>query len=268
MIAIDTNDQPTRWETFITAVQFLTRIPVRVTSVKPTKYYRAALRRSVVFFPFVGGLIGLVIATVLLGCLSAGLSPLVAALVTLGFEAALTGAFHEDAFADTWDALGGGWSREQVLEIMKDSRLGTYGTVALILGVGCRAAAIASLAEANTLTMLLAVIASSSIGRIAMVVMMVCTRPIEGRHSHAKDVSDGQTLWTLTVAMFLSLPFWLPWMIFDCPKTIAVLVLVSLALYWFRRKILIRVGGTTGDLLGSTAFMVQLIVLIGSSAIQ
>ncbi|QEG38204.1 Cobalamin synthase [Roseimaritima ulvae] len=248
------------------AVQFLTRLPVPSSSETSAAAYAATLRRSVVLFPLVGGLVGLATAGVFVVASLIGLPPLVAAIVALGCEALWTGAFHEDAFADTCDALGGGWTRAQVLKIMKDSRLGTYGTVALVVGVGGRAAAMASLVTDGIVWPLLAITAAAAWGRIAIVAMMVFTAPIENRDSHAKDISGMQTGATLLIAALLSLPLWIGWLLFAPLLAIVSLAAATLVLVWFRHKILKRVGGTTGDLLGCSAFLVQLVILIGASA--
>lgn len=266
MVTPDRDAPPTWWRCFLAAVQFLTRLLIPTTTDQSPASYTATLRRSVVLFPLVGGLIGGLTATVFVVALLIGLSPLVAALLALGCEAMLTGAFHEDAFADTCDALGGGWTREQVLQIMKDSRLGTYGTLALVIGVGARAAAMASLVGGGFVWPLAAITAAAVWGRIAIVAMMVFTPPIENRDSQANDISATQTWMTLISAGLLSLPLWIGWLILRPPVAAASLAAAILALVWFRHKILKRVGGTTGDLLGCSAFLVQLVITIGASA--
>lgn len=257
--------EPTNWKCFTTALQFLTRIPVASATGQTAEYYATALRRGVVFFPFVGGLVGIFTATIFSVTLLIGLSPTVAALLTVGLECTLTGAFHEDAFADTWDALGGGWTREQVLEIMKDSRLGTYGTLGLVIGVGLRIAATSSLIPFGWLWALATIVAASALGRLAIVGMMVTTPPVADRESQARDISASQTWRTFLMAALLSSPCFATWLWINPLAAVTAIVISVAALYWFRGCILRRVGGTTGDLLGSCAFLVQLIVLVTSS---
>lgn len=255
---------PTLWRCFATAVEFLTRVPLTDTTAATPAYCLLSLRRAVVFFPLVGALIGVFTAS-LFWIGSINFPPLVAAFIAIGCEAMLTGAFHEDAFADTWDALGGGWTRAQVLEIMKDSRLGTYGTIALVVGVGLRVAAIASFPADKLLWGFASIVAASTLGRIAIVGMMATTAPIGDRESAAKDVSGTQTWGTVFVASMLTMPFWVPWFSLHPAIAIGSTVAAVLVLAWFRRKIVRRVGGTTGDLLGCSAYLVQLVVLIGST---
>ncbi len=146
---------------FVGAAQFLTRVPI------PT---RAApdLAAAVVWFPVVGGLIGAAV-----GAVAAGLGEVVpvpvAAAVAVLFGIAITGAFHEDGLADTADALAGGWTREQRLEILADPRHGSYGVAALCGSIVVRVVAVASLAPAAAFAGL---VAAHALGRGSAVVTM------------------------------------------------------------------------------------------------
>ncbi len=256
---------PGIWRSFLAAVQFLTRIPVPSGSEEPPEFAVEALRRGVVFFPLIGGVIGLLTAAVLVLLCCCRVPPLVAAFVALGMEAMLTGAFHEDALADTADALGGGWSREQVLKIMKDSRLGAYGALALILGVGVRVSAMASIAAINYAWAFVAITAAACLGRIAIVVMMATTAPVVTNESSTRDIAAQQTWTTVILATAISLPLWAAWTIWGICFSPLVVLCIAGFLAWFRWRITKRVGGTTGDLLGCTAYITQLIVLIAAT---
>jgi len=122
---------------FLLAIQFFTRIPVIGKLADWVGYSPAMLRDSAAHFPGVGWLVGGLTVMVIAACLYAlpiqAASPWVAAVLSTAFSVLLTGAFHEDGLADTADGLGGGLSRERALEIMKDSRIGTYGSVSLVL---------------------------------------------------------------------------------------------------------------------------------------
>jgi adenosylcobinamide-GDP ribazoletransferase len=251
-------------ESFATAVRFLTRIAVPFGLNASTEHYHAALRASVVFFPLVGGLIGLLTSSVVLVAWS-WFSPPVCALLAIGIEALVTGAFHEDAFADTCDGLGGGWTREQVLEIMRDSRLGTYGTIGLVIGVGLRVAAIASLLSISLSWTVMSIVAAATLGRVAILAMMLTTSPITLRDSQARDVSGTQNWRTMLTALIITIPMWAVWVYHSPGVALSSMVAAMLVLVWFRRKVLSRVGGTTGDLLGCSAFITQLVILAGSS---
>jgi adenosylcobinamide-GDP ribazoletransferase len=126
-------------EDMATALQFLTRLPVR-----GVPYDENALSRSAKFFPLVGLPIGILGSVAYLWFIR-HLPSTVAALLMVVLLVLSTGGLHEDGLADVADAFGGGWSREQILAILKDSRIGTFGTVALLTSVGLRVLLLANL---------------------------------------------------------------------------------------------------------------------------
>jgi adenosylcobinamide-GDP ribazoletransferase len=115
-----------QWRYFLLAVGFFTRIPVP----SQPNFQESDLNHSVKYFPLIGLLIGLM-AALIFYLLGQVFPHSVAILISMAVTIFATGAFHEDGLADSADGLGGGWQREQVLTIMQDSRLGTYGAVAL-----------------------------------------------------------------------------------------------------------------------------------------
>jgi len=255
--------QELQWEAFCTAVQFLTRIPISGGAMAGgMERYQSALARSVIYFPLVGGLVCLSTAIVL--SLFRGPIPLeIAVVVALAFEAMVTGAFHEDALADTCDALGGGWTREQVLEILKDSRLGTYGTLGLGLGVACRFFCIVALLGSHSYWYgAVTLVASGAIGRWAILWLMHTVQPIEDRHTQARDVAGQQTSKSIGWSALIALPLVLPWIVADFVGVLVGLALSAMALYAYRWQILRRVGGSTGDMLGCGCYFIQLVILI------
>ena len=260
---------------FLTAVQFLTRVPVPGAMSGTMDTYKAALQASVVYFPLVGVLIGLFTATInwTAGCFW---SPLVAAILAVATEALLTGAFHEDALADATDALGGGWTREQVLEILKDSRHGTYGVLALVLGVSLRIALISNLSWSMAW---LVIPFSAAMGRWSILILMRRLEPITDRHTMVRDVGAKPSLKALFYSAlypiavlglvlcvhYLTLDAW------DSPLRLFVpfglglglAVVSSLLMTWYyARLVQRRVGGVTGDFLGSNCYLVQLVSLL------
>ena len=260
---------------FLTAVQFLTRIPVPGAMSGTMETYKSALQASVVFFPLVGVLIGLCTAT--LYCTAIYFwTPLVAAILAVAAEAWLTGAFHEDALADATDALGGGWTREQVLEILKDSRHGTYGVLALVLGVSLRIALISNLSWPMAW---LSIPFSAGIGRWSILLLMRRLEPITDRHTMVRDVGAKPSrkaifrsaLYPIVVlgvvlgVLYLTLQegdvsrqF-----VFPMVVSIALAILFSLLTTWYySRLVQRRVGGVTGDFLGSNCYLVQLVSLL------
>ena len=259
---------------FLTAVQFLTRIPVPGAMSGSMDQYQSALRASVVYFPAVGILIGVV--TTIVYCISVCFwTPLVAAILAVAVEAYMTGAFHEDALADATDALGGGWTREQVLEILKDSRHGTYGVLALVLGVSLRVALISDLSWSMAW---LAIPFSAGIGRWSILILMHRLEPITDRHTMARDVGSRPTWRTIFISGMAPLIAYCVVMLCLCAfgsematnsvltkgsVGFALAVAFSMAVTWYYAGLVKRrVGGVTGDFLGSNCYLVQLVSLL------
>jgi len=250
-------------EAFCTAVQFLTRVPIPGGAMSGgMERYQAALARSVIYFPLVGALVtGVTVIAISFLCRFFPIE--IAVIVALAIEAMVTGAFHEDALADTCDALGGGWTREQVLEILKDSRLGTYGTLGLGLGVACRYLSIASIAEHDWYwTGAAILIASGTIGRWSILWLMHTVSPITDRHTQARDVGGQQTGRAIALSALIGLPGVVPWLVIDPIGVVLSLVVTAGVLFGYRWQMLRRLGGSTGDLLGCGCYLVQLTVLI------
>jgi adenosylcobinamide-GDP ribazoletransferase len=124
-----TDSLKNQWRYFLTAILFFTRIPIKFQD-----FNEADLNKATRFFPLVGMLVGAVGA--LAFWLADILLPLeIAVLISMVATILLTGAFHEDGLADAVDGLGGGWTKEQVLTIMVDSRIGSYGAIGLVLAL-------------------------------------------------------------------------------------------------------------------------------------
>jgi adenosylcobinamide-GDP ribazoletransferase len=246
---------------FLTAVQFLTRLPVPGGMNRPGAD-PSLLRASVVFFPLVGGLIGLWTGFVVWAAAHVWPVP-VAVLVGLMLEALLTGALHEDAVADCCDGFGGGWSQEDVLRIMKDSRIGIFGMIGLMLAVLLRAACLAAVDRSELVSV---AAASAGLGRWASLVVMALVGPIGDRPGLARDMGERLGPWQLVAGTLLTVPavFWYAWLEpvrFACGQ---VGVLVGAGCWaWYVRR---RLGGTTGDCLGFACYLGQLLFLLAAVA--
>ena len=146
------------WNEFLTALMLLTRAPVS----RWCRYSPEEVAASVAFFPAVGALVGCVGATAL-AMASESLSASVAILVSMLATVLFTGAFHEDGLADAADGLFGGQSPARRLEIMKDSRLGSYGAIALWFSLSAKFLLLqALLAKSLPVTMLAVVLAHTA----------------------------------------------------------------------------------------------------------
>src|SRR5438128_3253912 len=130
---------------FKAAVAFLTRLPMpHPDGAMPPNFVRAHR-----MFPVVGALIGAVVGLICLGLRAVGVPDLAAAALALGASAVLTGALHEDGLADVADGFGGGRDVAAKLEIMRDSRLGTYGALILLVSFAAKLSALAALPDAQ-----------------------------------------------------------------------------------------------------------------------
>jgi adenosylcobinamide-GDP ribazoletransferase len=228
-----------------------------------------SLRTAPLYFPLVGALIGAFTAVIAgAGCL---VWPVwLAVLAALAAEARLTGALHEDAVADFCDAFGGGRTRDEVLTILKDSRIGAYGALGMFLAVALRAAATVAAIEQRGLADWpawgSAIVASSAIGRLAIVVAMACLPPIPGRSSLANEVGGRLSLKQVILSGLGAAPpaVLCAWLI---PlQSLAAIGIVSAALWWFLNRIRRRIGGLTGDCLGCIAYIAQVLVLLAAAA--
>ncbi|MDG2521850.1 adenosylcobinamide-GDP ribazoletransferase [Caulobacter segnis] len=243
-------------ELFFCAVQFLTRLPTPALS----RFEPDWTTRSARWFPLVGQLVGGLSALVLLGAAHFWNS-WIAALLAVGAGVLITGAFHEDGLADTADGLGGGQTPKRRLEIMKDSRVGTFGVIALVLVLGLKIAALASLAPAAAAVALLA---AHGAGRGAAVLTMRLS-PYAGDALAAKwkPVPDGVRWGEVVLALAIAV-----WPLFLLPTLNVALglviggALVLIVVLLARRLI----GGHTGDILGAVEQVFELGFLLGLAA--
>lgn len=244
---------------FFVALQFLTRVPVP----RWVGYDPAWLNQSARHFPVVGLCVGAVSALVLVAG-HALFGPTVAVGLAMAASVLLTGAFHEDGFADTCDALGGSVGRARALEIMKDSRIGAYGAVGLLLMLGLKAAVLASLPLAAAVPALLLAHTASRTAAVALIRVL----PYAGNVEHAKAKPLAQRIGTAAVLVAVG---WVALaavvLVWHQPQQAqAVLTALLLALAgttWCGRWLRRRLGGYTGDALGATQQITELLLLLG-----
>lgn len=233
-----------------TAVVFLTRIPVpwHIPDME------ARLPRATPWFPVVGLAIGLVGAATWL-LVDALLGRVLAAVAAVAATALLTGAFHEDGLADTFDGLGGSHLRERALEIMKDSRVGTYGALVLVLVLLGR---VVALAELHTLAPA-ALVGAHALARWSSLPLIRSLPYARTDGGTGKPFAGGVTEVGLTVAtaftVLLTLALWGLGAVGVWVGVVAVSLLLAA---WFRR----RLGGITGDTLGAANQFTELVTLL------
>jgi len=238
-------------ELFLTALGFFTRIPVATR----LPWSPERLNHSARYFPLVGWVVGGAGAA-LLWLLLHGLPPSVAVALSMAATIRLTGAFHEDGFADACDGLGGGWERAQVLEIMKDSRIGSYGTAGLVLMLLTKWAALDELAGQAPERAMLALLVAHPLSRLASTALI----------HRLEYVRDDLTAKSKPLARALSTPELLiaaaggllPLVLLPARPALAALLLVALVAWWFARLLLRRLGGYTGDCLGAAQQLTEL----------
>ncbi len=252
------------WRVLLLAVGFFTRIPVP----SQARFQESDLNAATKYFPLVGLLVGLVGAMVFI--VSQFLFPQhIAVLLSMASTLLLTGAFHEDGLADTADGLGGGWEREKILTIMQDSRLGTYGAIALLMALLSKYALLTEL-EASTVP--LALVTGHGISRLAAVWMMVGL-PYAKPTGKAKPLSTQISQRELVLANVIGL---LPWLVFmgllwvNEQSLYVLLAWLSFTLLpmllvwaWWRTKLAKWIQGYTGDTLGATQQLTELAFYLG-----
>lgn len=232
---------------FLVALRFLTRLPVPfVRTLDPPP-----LRDSMAMFPVVGAVAGAISAAALLLANFAALPDLFCGVFALAVGAAITGAFHEDGLADVADGFGGGHTREDRLEIMKDSRIGTYGTLTLFLILLARCSLYTALLDLPPLAVVGLMAGAAAFSRALMVDLMWATRPARstGLSALAGQPSRSTTLAALAIggisagasgSILLSLQ-----------AGVVALVAAGLTLALLRALAMRKIGGQTGDVCGA-----------------
>lgn len=237
-------------ELFFTALMFFTRLPV------PTiEYSQEKLNASSRYFPLVGVLVGALSATVFM--FSTLILPLkVAVLLSMIASILITGAFHEDGFADTCDGFGGGYTKEKILDIMKDSRIGAYGAIGIILLLILK---FLLLSEIQPMMIPIVIVAGHSVSRLISISLLYSMVYVK-ESGKAKPLSTALPLSSLIVASIFGL---FPLLLFK--KILVILIIIPLLFtrwylsYYFKKHI----GGYTGDCLGAAQQVSEIVFYLG-----
>jgi adenosylcobinamide-GDP ribazoletransferase len=242
-------------EAFLGAIRFFTRLPVPAWVGHSAEGLNASAR----YFPAVGLIVGVVGALVF--AVAAALLPTtVAILLSMLSTVMLTGAFHEDGLADTVDGLGGGWSREDALLIMKDSRIGSYGAIALVLALSLKFAALAALPLVWVAT---ALVAGHAVSRFASTTLLA-TLDYAREDGKAKPLATRIGAGGLAVAALFALAgAALCAGLTGLMPTLLGLFFAAAVTLWFRVKLKRRLGGYTGDCLGATQQLAEIAFYLG-----
>jgi len=244
------------------AVQFFTRIPVTGRLADWVGFSPALLRASAAHFPGVGWVVGLAAAAVSWALLSALLwaghsvvaSGALAAVLSTLATVWLTGAFHEDGLADVADGLGGTLDRDRALDIMKDSRVGAFGALALVLAVASKVALLTLLADRGTGDVAAAMVVAHVLSRFAPL-WLIRHLPHVGdtATSKSKPLADQITGAAMARAVLWTCPALLvAWWCFGPVGLAGVAVAGGVAAFAMYRLFRRRLQGFTGDCLGAT----------------
>ncbi len=238
-------------KSFLRALSFLTILPVGQASLPEVK----ELARSMAFFPLAGLVIGLLLA---IGyyLLSLILPKPITLWLTIGLLTLLTRGLHLDGFADTIDGLAAGGPKEKILEVMRDSRIGAFGVIALILLIGAKYLALDQIANPfiHYSLILMAVM-----GRNSMV--LVCYRSPYARSGEglAKPFAENLTAWEMTFSLASAFGLGL---LFMGVKGVFVFLGTGLLSLGYRFFFLKKLGGVTGDILGAANELTELLCLL------
>lgn len=254
---------------FLLALQFFTRIPVTGRLAEWVGFSPAALRASSAHFPGVGWVIGAITAAVF-GAVAWQLpdlpaAPFVAAFVSTVAGLLLTGAFHEDGLADLADGLGGSMNRDRALEIMKDSRVGSFGAAALVMALVGKLALLGLLGQLDIELACWALFAAHVSSRFAPLwIIRWLVHVGDAAGSKSKPLADaisGNTLaaaalwWLASLALLHGVWPEVDWW--------AGVLGAALGLAWMLRLLARRLQGFTGDALGATQQVCELAFYLG-----
>jgi len=246
-------------DAFRHALRFMTVLPVRSSDTLEADWLARASR----FFPAVGVVVGLASAIVF-GIASRYWAGFVPAVLAVATSVLLTGALHEDGLADTVDGFGGGRSREARLAIMKDSRLGTYGALALAFSVALRIAALALMPPSYAWAALIAGHAGARAAATwAMNTLPYAGDPTATRITYSEMTVDRSGAMT---ALLVTLAALLPALIKAPSALFAGLILAALSVLTVVALARRLIGGYTGDVLGAVEQAAEVAFLLGLAA--
>lgn len=245
------------WHLFLTALMFFTRIPIPFR----LPYSDELMNKSQKYYALVGLVVGAINALIFYVCQL--LLPIEVSLVlSMIVSVLLTGAFHEDGFADVCDSFGGGYGKEKILTIMKDSRIGAYGMIGMSLLILLKFTSLKALAEIDLQMILFSIIAAHTVSRFFSGLMI---------YSHAYvadiDVSKSKPMASKSLPIINSV--WgivfccIPFLLFNYwiyALVIPFAYLGKIYLGWYFNK---HIGGYTGDCLGTVQQVTEVLFYIG-----
>ncbi len=247
---------------FLIGLQFLTRISI----VRQTVWTEESFGGSVKFFPLIGAVLGILYAAAIGGliCATNGGVPIFTGAVGFFLSVWLTGAIHCDGLMDSADGLFSGREREKMLEIMKDSRAGAFGVVALVTVAALEISTLAELSRLPVLWIGVAIYSAPVIGRLAMV-LVIALFPYARPSGIGKFFARFTTRKTLAVALVEAILLLAPLNFFSRTvfliSILALIVAIIFALR-FGKFVTAKLGGVTGDIYGAVEMLAEIFALI------
>ncbi len=240
---------------FYLALSFFTRLPVP----KTMHYSEALLNKANRFFSLVGLVTGLLLALSYV-CFSPFFPANISILLTMTISLLLTGAFHEDGLADMADGIGGAFTIEKRLTIMKDSRIGTYGAVTLVMALSLKFTLLVNLAEQDSNHLLLAIILAEVLSR-AVAGSLISSMPYVSdiEQSKSKPLAQAQSSSELTILLLIGLA---PLIFYSSEVIFSLLIVLVLFRWLFKQWLMARIGGFTGDCLGAGQQLSELLIYL------
>jgi adenosylcobinamide-GDP ribazoletransferase len=241
---------------FFAALGYFTRLPVPAW----VGYSADGLARAARYLPAIGLIVGGAGALVFWLAMHVWAQPVAVALAMVA-TIALTGAFHEDGLSDTADGLGGGWDKAKILAIMKDSRVGSYGVIAIVLALLGKFALLATLPAGQVVAALIAGHAVSRFCAVSLMATMDYARDDETSKARplAARLGTGALLFALVFAG-------LPLLLLSPEQVVTAVALAALATLWLAAKCRRWLGGYTGDCLGAVQQVAEIAFYLGLAA--
>jgi adenosylcobinamide-GDP ribazoletransferase len=255
-----------RLRDLVTCLRFYTRVPFLPLGSATNPHGMPDFARAAWAVPIAGALIGLSGALVLGLAANLGIAPLPAATMAIGFLVLITGAMHEDGFADLCDGFGGGATPERKLEIMKDSRIGTYGAAGLVVALLMRIGTLAGLVATDVrlaCAILIGVGAFSRAAGLLPLALLPSARASGAGFAATRPSPEALGIPAVLAFLCACLPILAGG---PLPRIIAACVLAALAAYAISALARRQIGGQTGDVAGATQQAAEIAMLLVFSA--
>jgi adenosylcobinamide-GDP ribazoletransferase len=240
---------------FYLALSFFTRLPVP----KSMHYSEVLLNKANRYFSLVGLVTGGLLA-LSYACFSTFLPTNIAILLTMAISLLLTGAFHEDGLADMADGIGGAFTTEKRLIIMKDSRIGTYGAVTLVIALLLKFTLLMNIAEHDSNHLLLAIVLAEVLSR-AVAGSLISSMPYVSdiEKSKSKPLAQAQSISELALLLLIGIT---PLIFYSGEVIFTLLIVLVFFRSLFKRWLMAKIGGFTGDCLGAGQQLSELLIYL------